>query len=177
MPADGYVSASPELPMVVRSLAAVAAVWLMACASGGDAADDSAGGPGLGDADTTGDGVSPIDSSAARGGDSGGSRALDSSGGTGADSSSGDDDGGMQGDDGGGGTQDSGGGGVADTGGPAPDSGSTSTICNSSNPIYAVEAAAAVASGHFTLCLSGSGCAANQCCYEQLSPGNICVAR
>jgi len=161
--------------MLVRSLAAMAAVWLMACASGGDAGDDSAGGPGLGDADITGDGVSPIDSSAVRGGDSGGGGTVDS-GGTGADSSSGDDDGGMQGDDGGE-TQDSGGGGVSDTGGPVPDSGSTSTICDSSDPIYAIEAAAAVASGHFTLCLSGSGCAANQCCYEELSPGNICVAR
>ncbi len=160
--------------MHVRFLAAVAAVWLMACASGGDAGDDSAGGPGLGDADTTGDGVSPIDSSAVRG-DSGGGSRVDS-GGAGADSSSGDDEGDMQGDDSGGEGQDSGSGGGVDTGSPAPDGG-TSTICNSGDPIYAVEAAAAVASGHFTLCLTGTGCAANQCCYEELSPGNICVAR
>jgi len=162
--------------MLVRSLAAVAAAWLMACASGGDAGDDGAGGPGLGDADTTSDGVSPIDSSAVRGGDSGGGARVDSGTGTGADSSSADDDGGMQGDDSGGEGQDSGGG-VADTGSPSPDGGSTSAICNSNDPIYAAEAAAAVFSGHFTLCLSGSGCTASQCCYEELNPGNICVAR
>jgi hypothetical protein len=163
--------------MIARSLAAVAALWLMACASGGDAGDDGAGGPGLGDADTSSDGGSTVDSSAVRGGgDSGRGGTVDSGGATGADSSIEDDDSGTQGDDSGSETQDSGGG-VADTGSPAPDGGSTSPICDSSNPIYAAEAAAEVLSGHFTLCLSGTGCSASQCCYEELNPGNICVAR
>lgn len=171
--------------MVIRSLAVTAVVWLVACASGGDAANDGAGGPGLGDdAATAGDAATPIDSSTARVEDSGAAGHVDSGSGTGADSSSGDDggdvqgdDGSMQGDDSGGGVQDSGGVGPVDTGSPPPDSGSTNPICDSSNPIYAAEAAAEVLSGHFTLCLTGTGCAANQCCYEEVSPGNICVAR
>jgi hypothetical protein len=34
---------------------------------------------------------------------------------------------------------------------------------------------AEIASGTITLCLSGV-CGAGQCCFEGLSPGNVCVA-
>jgi hypothetical protein len=61
-----------------------------------------------------------------------------------------------------------------ESGTTTPDTGTTSGgVCGSSG-IYAVEFAAAVASGTFTLCLSGV-CASGQCCYEALNPGNVCV--
>lgn len=57
---------------------------------------------------------------------------------------------------------------------PTEDAGTaTGGVCGSS-AIYALEAAVEVASGNITFCFSGT-CAAGQCCYEKLSPGDICV--
>jgi hypothetical protein len=53
---------------------------------------------------------------------------------------------------------------------PPTDSGSGSDECDTSNPIYAVEAALEVSEGDEQLCISG--CSALQCCYELL-----CVAK
>jgi hypothetical protein len=64
---------------------------------------------------------------------------------------------------------------VVDSSAP-PDSGTSTAICPNTAK-YALEAAASVAGGHPTLCLLGSPCAAGQCCYEELNPGNICVAQ
>jgi len=61
---------------------------------------------------------------------------------------------------------------TADVAPPPPpgDSGTGSDDCDTSNPIYAVEAAAEAASGDEELCVLG--CTASQCCYEVL-----CVAK
>jgi len=64
--------------------------------------------------------------------------------------------------------------GVAEAGFP-PDSASSGDICPSGAQ-YPVEAAAAAISGKATLCPTGSW-PTGQCCYEQLSPANVCVAR
>jgi len=59
--------------------------------------------------------------------------------------------------------------------GTAPDTGSTSGgQCTGTK--YDLEAAAEIASGTITLCLGGV-CGAGQCCFEGLSPGNVCVAQ
>jgi len=55
------------------------------------------------------------------------------------------------------------------------DTGTTTGGQCSSAAKYDFEAAAEVASGTITLCLGGV-CAAGQCCFEGLSPGNVCVA-
>jgi hypothetical protein len=59
--------------------------------------------------------------------------------------------------------------------GTGPDTGTTGGGICSGAAKYDLEAAAAVASGTFTLCLGGV-CGAGQCCFEELNPGNICVA-
>jgi hypothetical protein len=64
---------------------------------------------------------------------------------------------------------------VPDTGTPATDSGPPPGVCPN-DAKYGIEAAADVFSGNFTLCLLGAVCAAGQCCYEELNPGNVCVA-
>jgi hypothetical protein len=56
-----------------------------------------------------------------------------------------------------------------------PDTGTTSGGICGSDPKYAVEAAAEAVSGKITFCFSGV-CDPGQCCYEQLNPGNVCVA-
>jgi hypothetical protein len=53
---------------------------------------------------------------------------------------------------------------------PPPPEDSGSDECDTSNPIYAIEAAAEVADGDEQLCITG--CSASQCCYELL-----CVAK
>jgi hypothetical protein len=55
------------------------------------------------------------------------------------------------------------------------DTGTTTGGQCSSAAKYDLEAVAEIASGTITLCLSGV-CAAGQCCFEGLSPGNVCVA-
>jgi hypothetical protein len=164
--------------MVVRSLVAFAAVLLVACASGAPDSSDYGSGDDGGSGD---DAANAVDGSMVRGTDSGSSVAHDSGNAPGADSSSDEDGSTSSGDDGGGAVSDSGtpdtGSVVVDSGAPAVDSGGGGgDICNSSDPIYAIEAATAVTSGKFTLCLTGV-CSAGQCCYEELSPGNICVAK
>jgi hypothetical protein len=64
---------------------------------------------------------------------------------------------------------------------PAPDAPSAPGVLDAgdvcpSNALYAAAAAAAVASLKPTLCLGGL-CPTGQCCYEQLSPVNVCVPR
>jgi hypothetical protein len=62
----------------------------------------------------------------------------------------------------------------ADTG-TGQDTGTTSGGVCGSDAKYSIEAAAEVLSGTITFCFSGV-CAAGKCCYEQVSPGNVCVA-
>lgn len=158
--------------MVVRFVAAALMVTACACASGGsgDSAVDD-GGPGAGDVDGMGDAGNPLEGSAVRaeaGNDSGGGIPADATSDDGAapvEASRGDDSGVAPGDSGG----------PPDTGSPQPDAGSVGDICPS-NAQYAWEAAVAAASGNIILCLSGV-CAAGQCCYEQLNPGDVCVAK
>jgi hypothetical protein len=57
----------------------------------------------------------------------------------------------------------------------SPDSEPPGDVCPSGAQ-YAVEAAAAAISGAATFCPTGS-CPAGQCCYEQLMPASVCVAR
>ena len=70
---------------------------------------------------------------------------------------------------------------IQDTGTTVPetstgqDTGTTTGGQCSSAAKYDLEAVAEIASGTITLCLSGV-CAAGQCCFEGLSPGNVCVA-
>ena len=56
------------------------------------------------------------------------------------------------------------------------DTGTTGGGICPSTAQYAFEAAAEVTSGKLTFCLTGV-CSASECCYEQLSPGNLCVAK
>jgi hypothetical protein len=56
-----------------------------------------------------------------------------------------------------------------------PDTGTTSGGICGSDPKYAIEAAAEALSGKITFCFTGV-CDPGQCCYEQLNPGNVCVA-
>jgi hypothetical protein len=57
----------------------------------------------------------------------------------------------------------------------AQDTGTTSNgQCTGTK--YDLEAAAEIASGTITLCLSGV-CGAGECCFEGLSPGDVCVAQ
>jgi len=55
------------------------------------------------------------------------------------------------------------------------DTGTTSGGQCSGAAKYDLEAVAEIASGTITLCLGGV-CSAGQCCFEGLSPGNVCVA-
>jgi hypothetical protein len=59
--------------------------------------------------------------------------------------------------------------------GTTQDTGTTTGGKCSSDPKYDVEALAEAASGTITFCFGGT-CAAGQCCFESLSPGNVCVA-
>ncbi|HEY5243487.1 MAG TPA: hypothetical protein VIJ22_18530 [Polyangiaceae bacterium] len=70
---------------------------------------------------------------------------------------------------------------IQDTGTTVPetstgqDTGTTTGGQCSGAAKYDLEAVAEIASGTITLCLGGV-CAAGQCCFEGLSPGNVCVA-
>jgi hypothetical protein len=65
---------------------------------------------------------------------------------------------------------------VLDTGTTSvPETGTTSGGICGSDPKYAIEAAAEALSGKITFCFSGV-CDPGQCCYEELDPGNVCVA-
>jgi hypothetical protein len=64
---------------------------------------------------------------------------------------------------------------VAETG-TGQDTGTTTGGQCPGTTKYDLEAVAVIASGTFTLCLSGV-CGAGQCCFEGLSPGNVCVAQ
>jgi hypothetical protein len=159
------------------------AAWLastclvVACANGG------AGDDGTADFDS---GVGPVEASAGHDSSSSGSASHPDSGGSssggsseasaGSDaSSSGDDAGstadGTTGNDSGstgpetGTTQDSGSG---------QDTGTTSGGMCGSGSKYGIEAAAEIASGHITLCLTGT-CSPGFCCYPVISPGDVCV--
>ena len=56
-----------------------------------------------------------------------------------------------------------------------PDTGTTSGGICGSDAKYAAEALAEGLSGKITFCFTGV-CDSGQCCYEQLNPGNVCVA-
>jgi hypothetical protein len=58
--------------------------------------------------------------------------------------------------------------------GTGQDTGTTNGQCSGAK--YDLEAVAVIASGTFTLCLGGV-CGSGQCCFEGLSPGNVCVAQ
>jgi hypothetical protein len=69
-----------------------------------------------------------------------------------------------------------------DTGTTAPDTGTTQPDSSTGTPVcpndlaHGAEATAAIASGSFTLCLTGV-CAPGQCCFTLLNPGDICVTQ
>jgi hypothetical protein len=156
---------------------AAAACMLAACATGLDSPDD--GLPGLADSGASVEGSTGHDAGGSGGHDGGtgedtGSSAQDS-GSTGDDAASMDDAPSM---DEAAATQDSGS--IQDTGATTPE---TSTVQDTgttgggqcTGTKYDLEAVAEIASGTITLCLSGV-CGAGQCCFEGLSPGNVCVA-
>ena len=152
------------------------ACWLIACANGGDSSDDPGGDDGggvsleaspghdagahTGSADTgTPRDASPGDDASAASETSTGSDASSTAEASVSPES---------------GTTTDSGTTTPDSGTTTPDSGTTSGGVCGSSAVYGFEFAAAVASGSFTLCFSGV-CAAGQCCYEALNPGNVCV--
>ena len=161
------------------------AAWLastclvVACANGG------AGDDGTADFDS---GIGPVEASAGHDSsssgsashpDSGGSSSGSSSGGSadassGNDASSGDDAGstadGTTGNDSGSGPET----GTTQDSGSGQDTGTTSGGMCGSGSKYGIEAAAEIASGHITLCLTGT-CSPGFCCYPVISPGDVCV--
>ncbi|MGH7297350.1 MAG: hypothetical protein ACRELB_20600 [Polyangiaceae bacterium] len=150
------------------------------CANGGDVGTgagpgDDDGGVDLADSGGNVDGATPGHDSGATSHPDGGGAGGDA----GAESSTGG-DGSTTGPDGSPGTDASSTDAGADDGStPAdsstpPDTGTTSGGVCGSDGKYAIEAAAAVASGTITFCFGGT-CSAGDCCYEQLNPGNICV--
>jgi hypothetical protein len=157
-------------------MAAVACV-LGACATG---VDDGAPGAAAGDSGATVEASSGQDAGGSAGHDSAaaqdtGSSAQDA-GTTGDDASETDDAPSIEA---AATAQDSGG--IVDTGATVPE---TSTVADTGTTTggqcgsaakYDLEAVAEIASGTITLCFSGV-CGAGQCCFEGLSPGNVCVA-
>jgi hypothetical protein len=61
--------------------------------------------------------------------------------------------------------------------GAAPDAGATSPGVCPGTAKYLAEALLEVASGNITFCFTGVCSNPAQCCYEQASPGNVCVAQ
>jgi hypothetical protein len=153
------------------------ACMLVACAAGVDSPDDGA--PGAADSGATVE--------ASSGQDSGGSAGRDSA--AAQDTGSSTEDAGSTGDDGSqtdapsieeaAVAEDSAT--VQDTGATVQETGigqdtGTTTNGQCSGAKYDLEAVEVIASGTFTLCLSGV-CGSGQCCFEGLSPGNVCVAQ
>ena len=152
---------------------------LAACAAGVNSPDD--GLAGAGDSGAATEASSGTDTGASSGHDSGAAQDTGSSGqdtgATGDDASGTDDsptveeaataqDSGMN--------QDTGT--IVQETGTGQDTGTTTGGKCSGSGKYDVEAAAEIASGTITLCLGGV-CNAGQCCFEGLSPGNVCVAQ
>lgn len=171
-----YVSAAAEQPMRERlAWMAAAASMLVACATGVDSADDPLG---VGDSGGVLEASASGDDAGAGGGHD---AALAQDTGSPAETGPTGDD--AQADDAptteeAAAMQDSAT--IQDTGTTAPDTstgqdtGTTGGQCSSAAK-YDLEAVAEIASGTITLCLGGV-CAAGQCCFEGLSPGNVCVA-
>jgi hypothetical protein len=152
-------------------MAATACV-LAACATGVDSADD--GLPGAFDSGATVEASSGHDAAGSVGRDSGAGQDTGSStqdAGTTGDEASSMEEAAT--------AQDSAT--IQDTGTTVQETGTgqdtgTTTGGQCSGTKYDLEAVAVIASGTFTLCLSGV-CGAGQCCFEGLSPGNVCVAQ
>ena len=158
-------------------MVAVAGV-LAACATGVDSADINAGDDGGG---AVVEGSPGVDAAHANAPDS--SAAQDTGSSTTADTGSGGDDA-SPGDDAASSQETSSAQDSAtaqDTGTTVPetstgqDTGTTGGTCPGGAK-YGIEAAAEVASGNITLCLSGV-CSAGLCCYTGANPANICVAQ
>lgn len=153
---------------------------LAACATGVDSADINAGDDGGG---ATVDGSPGVDAAHATAPDGGetqdtGSSTTADTGSAGDAASSGDDAASSQETSS---TQDSAT--TQDTGTTGPetgtgqDTGTTGVGVCPDTAKYFLEAAQAVTSGNPTFCFSGVCSDPTECCYEQASPGNICVAQ
>jgi hypothetical protein len=153
---------------------------LAACATGVDSPNDGLSGGDSGDTVETSSGGSSGSSS---GQDAAGSGGQDAA--VARDTGSSTQDGGTTGDDASetddapsieeaAVTQDSGT--IQDTGTLGQDTGTTTGGQCPDSAKYDLEAVAVIASGNFTLCLTGVCSGASQCCFEGLSPGNVCVA-